>query len=35
MANIIIGMKLTIGRLCSTPNSPRNQPHWNTATITP
>ncbi len=28
-------MKLTIGRLSETPNTPRNQPHWNTATITP
>ena len=35
MANIIIGMNGAIGPVCSTPNTPLSQPHWNTATTTP
>ena len=35
MANIIIGTNATIGTVSSSPNSPLNQPHWKTATITP
>ena len=34
-ANIIIGMKLSIGPFCPTPMIPAPQPHWNTATRRP
>lgn len=30
-----IGIMLTIGPVAVTPSRPSNQPHWNTATMTP